>query len=494
MTPSKITIIGGGITGLSAAFHLSRKFPSSSITLLERSNRLGGWVQSKRVQFPIPGGDIGNVSLESGPRTLRPQSKALLEMAHQINLLDLKSELIGTPKNSPAAKNRFLYLTDLRKPGLTPIPTSLIGYFTSRLSLITIPSVIREVFRGANRSQTPEEDESFDSLMSRRFGPEFARVLGSALVHGIYAADSRKLSIRSAMAAVWDAETRGSGSVVKGFYRSRSIGKPAEKEEYEVGELEKFLKDAAVYSFRDGLQSLTDAIKNKLESISRVEIKTDIEVNDIQPISTSSGPLRTAHLVSTIPLVALHRLLSNVKLPHLTANPSSSVIVVTFVFASPPSHIHPPGFGYLIPRPKEGYENSTNPEGVLGVVFDSCSVDAQDRPRGQLTKMTMMLGGPYMPILPDLQDEETLGVILLGTLQRHLGRRLPRPAHIQITHQQQCIPTPTPGHLVRMAQLKESLAAKPWNGRMEVIGAGVGGVSVGDCVEQGRNAGKDWVI
>lgn len=85
MPPSKITILGGGITGLSAAFHLSRKFPSCHIHLLEKSSRLGGWVHSKRVQFGIPGGDVGSAVLELGPRTLRPQSKALLEMARMLD-------------------------------------------------------------------------------------------------------------------------------------------------------------------------------------------------------------------------------------------------------------------------------------------------------------------------------------------------------------------------------------------------------------------------
>lgn len=166
--------------------------------------------------------------------------------------------------------------------------------------------------------------------------------------------------------------------------------------------------------------------------------------------------------------------------------------MVTFVFASAPSQIHPPGFGYLIPRPKDGYENSTNPEGVLGVVFDSCSLDAQDQPRGQLTKLTMMIGGPY-PQLPQIADE-SLGDLLLGTLERHFGRRLPRPAHVEITHHQQCIPVPTPGHLYRMGELRQALEKKPWSGRMEVIGAGVGGVSVADCIEQGRDAGKNWEL
>jgi protoporphyrinogen/coproporphyrinogen III oxidase len=45
-----------------------------------------------------------------------------------------------------------------------------------------------------------------------------------------------------------------------------------------------------------------------------------------------------------------------------------------------------------------------------------------------------------------------------------------------------------------MIELREALEKNPWNGRMEVIGAGVGGVSIADCIEQGRNVGKNWKL
>jgi oxygen-dependent protoporphyrinogen oxidase len=77
MLPEKISVLGGGITGLSSAFYLSRRFPFARIFLLERQNRLGGWVQSERVQVPS---GIGSVLLEGGPRTLRPNGKSVLEL------------------------------------------------------------------------------------------------------------------------------------------------------------------------------------------------------------------------------------------------------------------------------------------------------------------------------------------------------------------------------------------------------------------------------
>jgi len=77
MLPRTIAILGGGLSGLSSAFHLSRRFPSAQILLLEKENRLGSWVQSDRVQVPqIP----ATVVLERGPRTLRPNGKSVLEL------------------------------------------------------------------------------------------------------------------------------------------------------------------------------------------------------------------------------------------------------------------------------------------------------------------------------------------------------------------------------------------------------------------------------
>ena len=62
-----VAILGGGITGLTTAFYLSKFLPETRITLFEGSSRLGGWLHSKQV-------DVGNgkVVFEQGPRTLRP--------------------------------------------------------------------------------------------------------------------------------------------------------------------------------------------------------------------------------------------------------------------------------------------------------------------------------------------------------------------------------------------------------------------------------------
>lgn len=73
-----VAIVGGGISGLSAAYYLARLAPTSTkITLIEGKERVGGWIKSQRAAT------TPSVLFEGGARTLRPQGETgtiLLEM------------------------------------------------------------------------------------------------------------------------------------------------------------------------------------------------------------------------------------------------------------------------------------------------------------------------------------------------------------------------------------------------------------------------------
>lgn len=362
---------------------------------------------------------------------------------------------------------------------------------TSPLRRILLSAVLREPFRPANRPRDIK-DEPLDAFMTRRFGEPFARTFGSALVHGIYAADSRKLSVRAAFPSLWTAEERGWGSVVRGILRP-SARNLLQKRDYDLGEIPRLLRDASVYSFRDGMQTLTNALERNLSHQTNVRILRNTSVTSLRlkedrsfEITVSSGASVTpTHIVSTLSLPTLNTLLpGHNTLPHLTTNPSSSVSVINLVFSAPPSEIHPEGFGYLIPRPASDYSHIS--PAILGTVFDSCSLYEQDTSR-QLTKLTVMIGGPY----PSLATEDASLRSIMKTLEEHLQRRLPDPIFWRIWKNEKCIPTLMPGHLERIEEMRNVLKDL-WEGRLEVIGAGVGGVSVGDCVEAGKRVGENW--
>lgn len=86
--------------------------------------------------------------------------------------------------------------------------------------------------------------------------------MGSAMVHGIYAADSRELSVRAAFPSLWDAEERGWGGVVRGMMMP-SRAKVGDRT-YETGEVPQLMKDVSVFSFVDGMSTLTMALRNYL--------------------------------------------------------------------------------------------------------------------------------------------------------------------------------------------------------------------------------------
>lgn len=62
-----IAVIGGGVSGLATAFNLTQDIPNAKITIYEKKEKLGGWVDSEQVEV-----DDGSVLFEWGPRTLRP--------------------------------------------------------------------------------------------------------------------------------------------------------------------------------------------------------------------------------------------------------------------------------------------------------------------------------------------------------------------------------------------------------------------------------------
>ena len=71
--PRTIAVLGGGISGLTAAYSLSRSLLNHRIIVLEASSRLGGWVHSERVRVHEPPvQQDATALLESGPRSLMP--------------------------------------------------------------------------------------------------------------------------------------------------------------------------------------------------------------------------------------------------------------------------------------------------------------------------------------------------------------------------------------------------------------------------------------
>ena len=113
----KCSVIGGGVSGLSAAFYLKTLVPSLHVTVHEASSALGGWIQTTRT-------DNGLV-LEHGPRTIRPAGPKGANTLELVETLGLTSKVKPILYGHPSTLNRMIYVNG----GLHRLPTSIKSLF-----------------------------------------------------------------------------------------------------------------------------------------------------------------------------------------------------------------------------------------------------------------------------------------------------------------------------------------------------------------------------
>ncbi len=330
MEKKKAIIIGGGISGLAAAWYLQDRFDT---VLFEKEPRVGGWIQT---------GNEGGFLFEKGPRSLR-RGKAL-DLALE---LGLENEIIYADK---AARKRFLYSGGRLKN---------VSSFLWR----ALPGLMTEWMKEKSRG-----DESVKSFILRRFGRYAAEMLMDPLISGIYAGDSGRLSFKSCFPGLYEMEQKY-GSITKGFlFRSRESGK-------------------GIYTFKNGLETLVQALEKKVSAkihLSTPAQKIAVHEDHIRVLA-KGGWWKADHVILALPSSHLSRLMTehDHQLARLLNEMQSvSVAVVNVGYKQPVLSLK--GFGYLIP--------SREKEPVLGVVWDS-SAFPQQNASPQETRLTVMIRG-----------------------------------------------------------------------------------------------------
>lgn len=284
----KTVILGGGISGLSAAWYLLKKDRGAQVVLLEKENRVGGWIESRTEK---------GFSFERGPRTLaRSRSFALLQLIHE---LGLDSEVISSSKD---AARRYLWSGGRLQSVGSFWPTLLVG-------------LLREPFVKCGAC----EDESIYDFAARRFGARVAETFFDPMALGIFAGDIRKLSVRSCFRTLWEWE-RNEGSVLRGWFKRKK-------------------GPSGLFTLKGGLERLILELKRQLP----IEIVTDCKVESIgSEVGTSKGMFQADRIISALPAYEISRLTGI-----LLDIPYRSIWVVHLGFDS--RRLKKKGFGYLVP-------------------------------------------------------------------------------------------------------------------------------------------------
>ncbi|KAF1963821.1 Protoporphyrinogen oxidase [Byssothecium circinans] len=480
--PENIAVLGGGISGLASAYFVSKEFPNSKITVYEAGKEVGGWIKSKRVH--VPG---GNVLFEYGPRTLRPGAGAM-PTAQMIQDLGLTDNVLYAKKNSPGAKNRYVYYPDRlnRMPGgEAPSFTQVLELWQSGI-LAGLPRALLEPWQPQRSSR--KMDESIGSFISRRSDKRIVQNLVSAVFHGIYAGDVWQLSAKTLLSQAWELEGRY-GSIWKGLYQVNTENAASQQlilfhpQDLEVVAAiredidldDKFfeqLHQCAVFSFRNGLQELVNGLQRNLEENENVEIKFETPVGPPKMVESGQQvdivPQEDPSSSRTYDLV-----ISSLRTPNIT----DSVTVMTVNLFYPKPNLTPvKGFGYLIPQ---SIPFEQNPERALGVIFDSDAITGQDTASG--TKLTVMLGGHWWNSWEHYPTNEEGLELAQSVIRRHLGITDEPVAH-HVGLWKDCIPQYTVGYEYRLKEYAEHVRDE-FRGRLRVVGNQYHGVGVNDCIK-----------
>lgn len=172
--PPKTLVLGGGISGLLAAWHLRAQ--GRDIELWEASSAVGGWART----LPWPGPDEEPGWLERGPQGLRFARHGALALVLQELDLALRPVLPKGPHWLGRENRRFP--SPATPAGLLQAPGLGLG---ARLRLLLEP------FQPAGQ----DPDEHLQAFMARRFGPAFAREWLPALVAGVFAAPPDRIGL-----------------------------------------------------------------------------------------------------------------------------------------------------------------------------------------------------------------------------------------------------------------------------------------------------------
>ncbi|XP_062842146.1 protoporphyrinogen oxidase [Trichomycterus rosablanca] len=470
-----VAVLGGGVGGLSAAFYLSQSSQVSKVVLLEASSRFGGWVSSTQRE--------DGAVFEHGPRGVRPAGAVGRNSLNMVSDLGLESEILPVPADHVASRNRFLYV----RGQLHKMPSGLSGAVRTvpPFSRPIMPSVMKEVLVRRRK----HEDESIHSFFSRRLSPELADIAVDSLCRGVFAGDSKRLSVRSCFPPLYRAEQQW-GSIVLGMLmgteKSGTVGTSALAQRAKR-------ESWSQWSLKRGMQTLPDALAETLKGRERVEIHQSAPVRSLN--HTAGGweikledevTLRADHVISALPASVLASLLppaAHILSEQLCKVGTASVGMVNLEFEG--SVLPVMGFGHLVP--------SSEDRGILGVVYDSLAYPQHNR-RGDLTtRLTVMMGGAWFEETFGLPAEVKDTVLMdraVKALRSHLGITA-SPVWSKAAVLQNCIPQYHLGHWKRLETMRRYISdhALP----LTLAGASYDGVSVNDVIFSGRTAAEGIV-
>jgi oxygen-dependent protoporphyrinogen oxidase len=453
MADVDVVIVGGGISGLSAARELCRQ--GCRVRLLERDAQVGGVIKTRRV---------GNGVVDVGPDMLLGHKPAALALCKELGLED---QLVAP--SSP--RTTFL----LRRGQLEPLPeASMLGLPTDWASLIGTGAFswrgkLRMAAEALVPRADPAADESIASFVGRRFGHEAVKSLAEPLLAGIHRGDATRLSMRALFPTLLDAE-RQHGSVLRALSRN----KPGNGR-------------AGSMSLRGGLGQLVERLE---WSLPRRVVETDARVLGVDgrgpfTVRLAAGePITATAVLFATPAPVTARLVDGLDhdLAVLCGGIESAPSTMVALAYERDAVAHPlEGWGFVVPAAERRRLAAAS---WVSSKWPGRAPEHEVLIRASFGRLsTLSPNNPPDGVLIAWADDE---------LRECLGISAP-PIAAQVYRQLQAMPQLTIGHLDRMTAIEERLLRLPG---IFVSAAGFRGVGIPDCIADARAVARtagDWL-
>jgi oxygen-dependent protoporphyrinogen oxidase len=461
----RVVIIGGGVTGLAAAWRLqqeaARRGRDLRYTVLERSDQWGGKVRTEQVT----GFGAEPFILEAGADALLTRKPWAVALARELGLDD-RMQGVNTA-------NARTFVLHRGQP--VPIPEGVQLLAPTRFwPFVRSPlfSPWGKLRMGLDLLLPPrpaQSDESLAEFVQRRFGAEALDKLAEPMMAGVYNALPTRQSIQATFPQYAEME-RQSGSVIRGLRasaRARESAPPSSRM-------------PAFVSFATGTQALIDALIAQLTGDLRLRCAAErVERADTTgsayrvALADGGQILADAVIVATLAHDAASLLRQVAPVASAQLKTIGYASIGTLYLAYRRNEVPHPldGFGVVIP--------SSEGRHIDGMTWTSSKWTG--RAPAKCALLRVFFGGPHTRDMMDLGDSELLAVVRdeVGSI---LGVRA-APMFHRIYRWPDGYPQYEVGHLERVAAIESTLPPAVY-----VTGSSYRGVGVPDCVRQGREA------
>ncbi|MGH7914738.1 MAG: protoporphyrinogen oxidase [Candidatus Binataceae bacterium] len=477
----RIVVLGGGISGLSAAFHLqelsARHDVPLEVTLLERGPRLGGALCTIRAQGFIA---------EAGADSFLTEKPWALDLVRR---LGLDGELMGT-----RAEFRRTYV--VRNGALVEIPDGFSLLAPARLlpmlrsPLLSPLGKLRMMIEPLIPRRRGQLDESLASFVTRRLGREVLERIAQPLAGGIYTADPTRLSLHATLPRFAHMEARY-GSVIRGLRsaararnaKSGTSGSPGKSAGTSGARWSLFA------SLRGGISTLAEALAQRLGET----VRRDAEVVALQRtggggatehrprwrvVMADGSALEADALICALPAHRAAPLFEPHSPPLARALGTigyASAAVVNLAYRETDFPRAPRSFGFVVPAIEQ--------RRIIASSFTSLKF-AGRAPAGTIL-MRAFVGGAMQSELTGLDDAAMIEVVR-DEFRALLGAEA-APLWAQVNRWPDSMPQYAGGHRAAAAEIERAAATLP---RLKVAGAALRGVGIPDCILGGERAAQ----